>query len=142
MTAPPRPDRYGRAWPELPDSELCAECGQPDNCDDCNHEPYTDDEVRQLKDAPSIFPMTVWIAPGDEEWALVEMPDWRKVVVVPQVAVESHLPSSEWMATVANRAIDRVCALLGTSLSTRTRGEIVKHALATPPPAGPGGPNG
>jgi hypothetical protein len=42
------PDRYGREW-DLPASELCPTCGQPDNCGDCNHEPYTDDEAACLR---------------------------------------------------------------------------------------------
>jgi hypothetical protein len=41
-------DNYGVSW-ELPASELCPECGQPDNCGDCNHEPLTADDVRELK---------------------------------------------------------------------------------------------
>lgn len=42
-----RTDRYGRLW-DLPPAELCPTCGQPDNCGDCNHEPMTADEARQL----------------------------------------------------------------------------------------------
>lgn len=75
---------------------------------------------------------------GDEVGAAIALAEL--IARTPPTA--ANAPSSEWMAAVANRAIDRVCALLGTSLSTRTRGEIVKHALAAPPPAGPGGPNG
>ncbi len=41
-------DRFGRKW-DLPESELCPECGQPDNCGECNHEPYTDDEAATLR---------------------------------------------------------------------------------------------
>jgi hypothetical protein len=37
---------YRQAWPER--IELCPECGQPDNCGDCNHGPLTHDEVREL----------------------------------------------------------------------------------------------
>ena len=40
-------DRYGRSW-NLPDVELCPECGQPDSCGDCNHAKLLDDEVLQL----------------------------------------------------------------------------------------------
>lgn len=36
-------DRYGRTWNLSPD-ELCPECGQPDNCGDCNHEPLSDED--------------------------------------------------------------------------------------------------
>lgn len=46
--APPRPDRFGRDWGSLPDDELCAECGQPDNCGDCTHEPLSDAEYADL----------------------------------------------------------------------------------------------
>jgi hypothetical protein len=41
-------DIYGRVW-DLPESELCSTCGQPDNCGDCNHERLTDDEVAELQ---------------------------------------------------------------------------------------------
>jgi hypothetical protein len=27
-------DRFGRSWPAL--TVVCSECGQPDNCGDCN----------------------------------------------------------------------------------------------------------
>lgn len=40
-------DRYGRCW-NLPAQELCRECGQPDNCGDCNHEELTLEQVREL----------------------------------------------------------------------------------------------
>lgn len=40
-------DRYGRIW-RLPQAELCPECGQPDNCGDCNHEPLTDEQAAEL----------------------------------------------------------------------------------------------
>lgn len=39
-------DRYGRVWPA--NYELCGECGQPDNCGDCNHAPLAPDQVREL----------------------------------------------------------------------------------------------
>ena len=39
-------DKYGREWPE--GTVVCEVCGQPDNCADCNHEPYTDTEAKQL----------------------------------------------------------------------------------------------
>ena len=29
-------DKFGRVW-DLPKSELCFMCGQPDSCGDCNH---------------------------------------------------------------------------------------------------------
>lgn len=35
------PDRFGRVW-WLQQAELCKECGQPDNCGDCNHERLED----------------------------------------------------------------------------------------------------
>ena len=40
-------DIYGRAW-NLPLIELCNDCGQPDNCGDCNHEPLTDTDYETL----------------------------------------------------------------------------------------------
>ena len=40
-------DRYGRIW-NLPDNELCSECGQPDNCGDCNHFELTSYDVSKL----------------------------------------------------------------------------------------------
>lgn len=40
-------DAYGRGW-DLPLSELCVACRQPDNCGDCNHERLSDADVRQL----------------------------------------------------------------------------------------------
>lgn len=41
-------DIYGRKW-NLPDVELCPECGQPDNCGDCTHEPLTDADAALLE---------------------------------------------------------------------------------------------
>ena len=38
--------RYQQSWPEHYD--LCPECGQPDNCGDCNHQPLTPTEVAWL----------------------------------------------------------------------------------------------
>lgn len=40
-------DRYGRAW-DLPANERCPECGQPDNCGDCTHEPLSDEDAEVL----------------------------------------------------------------------------------------------
>ena len=40
-------DRYGRLW-DLPAIELCPECGQPDNCGDCQHGPLSDADARLL----------------------------------------------------------------------------------------------
>jgi hypothetical protein len=42
-------DRYGRVW-NLPSEELCPECGQPDNCGDCDHAPLTDEEAASLRE--------------------------------------------------------------------------------------------
>lgn len=39
-------DQYGRTWPY--NFEVCAQCGQPDNCSDCNHSPYTPEDVAEL----------------------------------------------------------------------------------------------
>lgn len=44
-------DVFGNSWPA--EYELCPVCRQPDNCGDCNHEPYTDDEVSELGGTPS-----------------------------------------------------------------------------------------
>jgi hypothetical protein len=49
MKTPPRPDRYGRDWSELPDEELCPDCGQPDSVGDCSHNRLSDLEVADLK---------------------------------------------------------------------------------------------
>lgn len=35
-------------WDHLPDDERCPECGQPDNCGDCNHEPLTEADIQLL----------------------------------------------------------------------------------------------
>lgn len=40
------PDRYGRVWP--PGAEVCPECGQPDNCGDCNHARINDEQALEL----------------------------------------------------------------------------------------------
>jgi hypothetical protein len=34
-------DAYGRRWPDRGSQEFCAVCGQPDNCGDCEHQPYS-----------------------------------------------------------------------------------------------------
>lgn len=48
VVPPPRPDVFGRDWGPTNDEELCATCGQPDNCGDCDHGPMTDDDYRTL----------------------------------------------------------------------------------------------
>ncbi len=40
-------DKYGRTW-DLPASELCPTCGQPDNCGDCTHGRLTAGDVGAL----------------------------------------------------------------------------------------------
>ena len=35
-------------WADLADEERCDECGQPDNCGDCDHEPLSPTEVQAL----------------------------------------------------------------------------------------------
>lgn len=47
-----RVDKYGNRWPDAPDSEFCSECGQPDNCGDCNHQPLSPDDVEELGGEP------------------------------------------------------------------------------------------
>lgn len=32
----------------LPASERCPECGQPDNCGECDHTPLSDEEANRL----------------------------------------------------------------------------------------------
>lgn len=51
----PKTDTYGRDWSELPWEELCDECGQPDNCGDCDHTKLSDEEVAQLKGGPIVW---------------------------------------------------------------------------------------
>lgn len=50
MALPPviHVDMYGVPWHNLPASELCPTCGQPDNCGECNHEPLKWPEVIRL----------------------------------------------------------------------------------------------
>lgn len=40
-------DKFGRIWDMRP-WDLCDECGQPDNCGDCNHNKLTIDEVKEI----------------------------------------------------------------------------------------------
>lgn len=40
-------DRYAIWW-DLPKSELCPECGQPDNCGDCTHDQLSPENVGEL----------------------------------------------------------------------------------------------
>lgn len=40
-------DKYGRKW-NLPESELCPECKQPDTEGECNHNPLSSEEVIML----------------------------------------------------------------------------------------------
>ncbi len=40
-------DKYGREW-DLHKNELCPICGQPDNCNECNHEKLTEEDVRMI----------------------------------------------------------------------------------------------
>lgn len=47
LSAPPRPDDFGRTW-NLPDDELCPTCGQPDNCGDCDHTEMSEEEAKTL----------------------------------------------------------------------------------------------
>jgi len=42
-------DKYGRIW-NIPKEEACPECGQPDNCGDCNHTKLTDEDVKYLQE--------------------------------------------------------------------------------------------
>lgn len=40
-------DSFGRVW-NLPESELCPTCKQPDNCGDCNHNRLSADQAISL----------------------------------------------------------------------------------------------
>lgn len=40
-------DVFGRTW-DIPVAETCNECGQPDNCGDCNHYMLPPESVIQL----------------------------------------------------------------------------------------------
>ncbi len=40
-------DKYGRSW-NLPESELCPQCGQPDSCGDCDHTRLSAEDVALL----------------------------------------------------------------------------------------------
>ena len=41
-------DLFGVDWPGVPSNERCQQCGQPDNCGDCNHSRLPDDQVELL----------------------------------------------------------------------------------------------
>lgn len=43
-----RKDKFNRVW-NLPVTELCQVCGQPDNCGDCNHKKLSQLDVDLLK---------------------------------------------------------------------------------------------
>ena len=40
-------DKYGRIW-ELPKSEVCDICSQPDNLGECNHKKISTSQYRRL----------------------------------------------------------------------------------------------
>lgn len=40
-------DKYGRIW-DNPIWDKCPCCGQPDNCNDCNHKRLTNKDVIEL----------------------------------------------------------------------------------------------
>lgn len=42
------PDRYGRFWGPMSPNEVCNDCGQPDNCGDCEHGALTDAQAKSL----------------------------------------------------------------------------------------------
>jgi len=42
-----RRDKFGRVW-NLPECELCPECGQPDSTGDCNHKRISTAQYKQL----------------------------------------------------------------------------------------------
>ena len=52
-------DKFGIYW-DLPESELCKVCGQPDNCGDCDHTQIQRNEAAQLGGIKSF-----WIYPHD-----------------------------------------------------------------------------
>lgn len=47
-------DRFGASWPAAYDT--CPECGQPDDCGDCNHQPLSEDAVLQMGGRPATHP--------------------------------------------------------------------------------------
>ena len=40
-------DKFGVKW-KLPQAELCTDCGQPDSCGNCKHQPLSDENVEIL----------------------------------------------------------------------------------------------
>lgn len=40
-------NKFGRIWDMAP-YELCVECGQPDNCGDCNHNELTIEDAKEI----------------------------------------------------------------------------------------------
>lgn len=53
----------------------------------------------------------------------------------------ANAPSSQWMEAVARAAVERTGAVMSRRIPPKVVDLIVEHALKTPPPAGPGGPN-
>jgi hypothetical protein len=58
-------DQYGRRWPNLPVTERCSKCGQPDNCGDCNHTALHPLEVIELGGIPAAADHSEQICVGD-----------------------------------------------------------------------------
>lgn len=64
-----RADKFGRTW-YLPASEVCATCGQPDNCGDCSHEPLTAGQVLELGGVlPDTYEVYAWTGWHEDEQA-------------------------------------------------------------------------
>lgn len=80
-------DRFGRVW-DLPRSERCSVCDQPDNCGDCNHVQLSAEEAAQLGALGVIdLPATITVAtvlqrPGSEgaEY-VIRLPDGREASI-------------------------------------------------------------
>lgn len=66
-------DRFGRIW-DLPATELCEVCGQPDNCGDCNHERLSTDDVTQLGGKEPPYVVVYAAHERNEQWATVHGP--------------------------------------------------------------------
>ncbi len=37
-------DKYGVKW-ELPENELCPDCGKPESCGNCDHSPLSQEDI-------------------------------------------------------------------------------------------------
>ena len=56
-------DRFGNRWPG--DFVVCPECGQPDNCGDCNHAPCTPEQILEMGGLPACTDDECWCMNSD-----------------------------------------------------------------------------